>query len=207
MRKLLIILAVAVTLLVLFCRAFVFAGEGDVSMNVMTERKQSTLVIPWMTYDTGRFLVDVRSNFDWSGAPSIFIGKSFQKNDSMIITPAVGVVWSEEYKATSAELYIENGGKVLSWITMNEMTFGTEKDSPSFAYHWTEALWKVTERLQVGFGEQLYWEWSTSGADAVLDLGPVIGVDLSHGVYVKLWGMKNPTSGSEKLFATIGTSF
>ena len=184
------------------------AKGGNASLWIKVVQGQSkSQMIPWVTYDTGKIFLETRSNFDWPDAFTVFLGKSFQKGNSLTIIPKIGMIWSDKYKAVTPEVLVFGGRGKLAWTAVNQLSFGSGKDRPDFAYHWTEVLWKMNSRLYLGVKEQVYWKYSVAGLNPQLDTGPVLKVLLPYGSYVKCMGTVNPVTSIKKLNIGIGTSF
>ncbi len=186
-----------------------FSQSGDVSLWTKVHKKGShisTEYIPWVTYDSGELFLEFRNNFDWGNSTTLFLGKSFQLNDSVVVIPEIGFVNGPNYNSFTGQILLCGGSDNVSWISMNQYSWGSGDSSTNFVYHWTEILFKVNERVSVGVGEQVYWE---PGIDAELDIGPVVKFLFSKGFYLKLWGTINPTqtSNDKKLFAGVGKIF
>lgn len=192
----------------LFTPSISFAGSGDISMIAKSVKgQQKSEVIPWGTYDSGAFTWDLRANFDWTDTFGAFVGKSF-KVGSITINPEIGLIWGQQYKAVSPEFMSYGGKGAFFWVALNQVALGSGKDRPNFAYHWVEARYKFDKyNVELGAGEQVYYEWTSPGADPLLDIGPVLKVNGPSQMYAKAWWTRNPETGTEKFFLTIGKGF
>ncbi|MFA6135772.1 MAG: hypothetical protein WC705_00175 [Candidatus Paceibacterota bacterium] len=196
-------------MLVLAIPATVSAQSADASIYIkMSNGGGGPQIIPWFTYDSGFVFLETRANFDWKDALTFYVGKSFKIGSTTTVIPEAGVIWGELYKSYTPQVLAFGGNEKVGWVTLNQLSFGFNDESPDFAYHWAECLWKAKPYLSVGGGEQVYWEYGTNGSDAQVDIGPVIKFHFSHGFYAKLWGTTDPNNSStRKLFIGLGNSF
>lgn len=213
MRKFMLFFVVMVAMLGVCSPAT--AQGGDISLWAkMANRAGGPELIPWITYDTGEFFFETRSNFDWKDTFTLFVGKSFRTaEDSVTIIPELGMIWGEDYKSVTTQvLAFGTFADRFCWVGMQQFSLG-DGTSPDFMYHWIEVLYrawtpKPRSALKLGVSEQVYWEFGTNGAEALLDIGPVVRAEFSNGFYVKLWGTIDPSHHeTKKLFVGVGHLF
>jgi len=172
----------------------VAAQGGDISVwTKMANQQGGPEVIPWITYDTGEFFLETRSNFDWKDAFTLFVGKSYHVGrHSATLIPELGMIWGQDYKSITPQLLaFGTFGDRFSWTGMQQFSFGNEERFPDFMYHWVEVLYEISPMmiggaLKMGISEQVYWEFGTDGAETLLDIGPVIRAEFLNDFYVKL---------------------
>lgn len=182
------------------------AGVGEVLLMADGVQGKKAQIIPWATYDTGKLRLNIRYNFDSPDSPAILFGRSFQKGNTSVI-PEVGMILGNTYTAITSEVTVIGEGEKLSWFSMNQLAFGSDKYHLDYAYNWTEVFWKVDRHVKLGLSGQAYYEWTTVGADPELDIGPIVEIPVFQRSYVNVSVMINPVTKIKSFFATVGTSF
>lgn len=162
-------------------------------------RDGKTTVIPWYVYGGDKVFVDARYNFDALDSMAVFVGTPYEIGSVQVI-PAVGGIVGK-YNSLSAEVNVIGKMGKATYFTLNQYSLGVN-GSPNFVYHWLDVLCPIGKHVMVGADEQWYWE---PGSKGEWDVGPVVKLKTSDGLYLKGW-LAATNTGAHKFFLGFGFS-
>lgn len=199
-----------VTLLINLCLALCVTSIN--AQNPETSKRSfSADIAMWGWLDDGQFtttswnmftvddnLFEVRYNFDYENALSLYYGHSFSKEfengGELSFTPALGFTTGRDFSAvgiTTHTIYEKNKWKFYS---INQYNVGASDLSDNIVYHWIDVTYWLTDWLNIGISEQYY----ESGNFNNFDIGPSVGFEFGD-IYGKIYawdiGSENAYTG------------
>ncbi len=157
----------------------------------------SPYLSPIFYADRGALHLEARYNYEDLETGSVFIGRSFEAGENVILTvvPMFGVVLGNTMGiAPGVEVGIS--WRRLELYAESEYVFDLEESDASFLYTWSEATVSVADWLRVGLVVQRTRTYETG-----LDIQRGLLVELSHGNLSFAFHWFNPDRTEDQVFA------
>lgn len=197
MKKMLLALALSVVSLTpVTAQEKAHTGSLDISSwGSVDNSGKNVAICPWIVIRRDANFINIRHSFDAPNVLSLYYGhelvKEWKSGAKLSFTPAIGGGMSTDNSGFSAvgitsHTYLEY--KKFKIYTINQYLFGASPSTQNSGYNWTDIAFSPTKWLNIGAGDQIFYQPSLSDVNARIatDFGPSLGFVLGD-FYIKAY--------------------